>query len=497
MLSRLVSKLRRATKTSTQTKRPVGLEPLEKRQMLAVSPVFAGTKIKGVNLSENNVSTNSTLITIPFTGDITLVDQSKLRLFAYAINPLSNNLGQIKKTVNVVSAQVIAVDANNDGVDEHNYLQITTDRLMRKGGTIILNEGALQDSNGDTLATQTLKTIKGQNRERFTLACRMFIPTNFNRFTNDFFAQSGTPASASNTLSEATATANLDALLAKKVTAQIITQAQKDAAMTRFAAAATKGTVPDHNLRAAMFSLTGTFAESAIASYLDGANVTGKPYTIIDFANPDDSSVPVAQTSVRPSDGRLRTIFKPEFKGEPLQALSAWLAHEAIHQDTSIGLQEEKVGTLVEVLIYAQQANTDPNFLKAGSKLVNYENEKLAAFLNSGRAIFPYVGLLDPPNTLSDAAGVLPGSKADSDGNGVYTSFDNFIGRQYIKRGAVSQQTTGNALFKVFYTGITGKTAPTTLNFNDALIADIDSFQQVVGTKAAIVLAQQLKMGLA
>ena len=493
MLHRLATTIRRIK--STQRARGCAVESLEQRQLLAVSPIVAGTKIKGINLSQNGVSTNQTLITIPFTGNINLVDASKLRLFGYAINPLSSNLGQIKKTVNVVKAEVITADANGDGTLDRSLLQITTDRLMRKGGTIILNEGALTDDNGDTLATQTLKTTKGQNKERFTLACRAFTPGNFNRFTNDLFAASPTPASASGSIAEATVTINLDNFLARKVALGVITQAQKDAAMTRYNSDAAKGTVPAANLRAALFSLTGTFAESAIASYLDGANLTGKPYTILAFQNPDDMTVPVAQTSVRPSDGRLRTVFKPEFQGESFQALSAWVAHEAIHQDGSIGLQEEEFATTVEVLIVAQQAQTDPAFLKAGTKLINTENEKLYAMLNSGRAIFPYVGLLSGP-IINASAGVFPGQKSPGDGKGVYTSFENFTRRPYEARGAVSQATDTNPTAAAYYLGMTGKTMPAAQKFNDALIADIDSFQGILGTKLAIALAGQLKLGL-
>src|SRR4051812_18370333 len=100
MLRSLAKALRRSSPDRART--AAAFESLENRQMLAVSPVVAGSKIKGVNLSLNNISTNSTLITIPFTGDITLVDVSKIRIFAYATNPMSSTLGQVKKTINVV-----------------------------------------------------------------------------------------------------------------------------------------------------------------------------------------------------------------------------------------------------------------------------------------------------------------------------------------------------------------------------------------------------------
>jgi len=146
--------------------------------------------------------------------------------------------------------------------------------------------------------------------------------------------------------------------------------------------------------------------------------------------------------------------------------------------------------------VLAQQAETDPSFLSNGTALVNTENEKLAAFLQSGRAIFPYVGLLQAP-ALHSATGVFPGQVAPADSQGVYTSWQNFVARSYQSRGAVSTTTPVNPTFDLYYKNITGKTAAGTLAFNDALIADIDSFQQIVGTHDAIVLSGKLGLGIA
>jgi hypothetical protein len=473
----------------------VAIEQLEKRELLATSPVVAGAKIKGINLSSGGVSTNQTLVTIPFSGDVNLLDASKIRMFGYAINPLSSKLGQVKKTINITNANVLALDVNADGVVDHQLLQFTTDRLARKGATIILNSGALEDTGHNLLAAQTLHTVKGQNRERFTLANRAFIPTDFTRFTQDIFAASPNPAAAGNTIDEATATAALQAFLDKKVALGLIDSAKETATMTRFSSAAAKGTIPDHNLRAALFSLVGTFAEGAIASWLDGANVTGKPYTIITFQTPNNPDVPVAETSARPSDGRLRTVFQPEFKGESFIALSDYVAHEALHQDNVFTLQEETAATTFGHLIAAQQAQVDSSFLKTPTKLVNGINDALLALLNSGRTIFPYVGVKQAP-MLGAANGVFKGQAAASDGGGLYTSFDDFIRRSYLQRGSPAGNAAGNALLNQYYTTVTGKTATANMQFSDQIITDIDAFQTPVGTHGAIVLAQALRLSL-
>src|SRR5205814_1421586 len=148
-------------------------------------------------------------------------------------------------------------------------------------------------------------------------------------------------------------------------------------------------------------------------------------------------------------DGRLRTVFRPEFAGESFEALSGWVAHEALHQDNAFSLQEEVAATTFGTLALAQQAAVDNNFLKTPTKLVNNENQDLLAMINSGRTIFPYPGVLQAPSN-NTAGGVFQGQKTVS--GGVYTSYDNFIRREYIARGSPPGDTAGNALLNQYYT---------------------------------------------
>ena len=102
---------------------------------------------------------------------------------------------------------------------------------MRKGGRIIINAGALTDDNGGVIATQTLHTLKGQNRERFTLACRAFVPTNVNFFQPDLYSGAATPTVANSPVSSSVVGPELQTFLNAKVTAGLITQAQSDSAL--------------------------------------------------------------------------------------------------------------------------------------------------------------------------------------------------------------------------------------------------------------------------
>ncbi len=116
--------------------------------------------------------------------------------------------------------------------------------------------------------------------------------------------------------------------------------------------------------------------------------------------------------------------------------------------------------------------------------------------LNSGQTIFPYVGLLNGP--IRHGPSVFNGSDvAPSDGQGDYTSFSNYIEREYIARGSpVGLTTAGNSMLDTYYTAITGKAAPNGLQFTDSLIKDIDGFQAIISTTNAITLAGDLKLGI-
>jgi hypothetical protein len=465
------------------------IEPLEKREMLADSSIIAGAKVNSRNFVDDNVS--RTIVTVPFTGNLASIDKSKMRMFGYALNTLSTSLtAQRKVTVHIIDAKVLSVDVTGDGVADRQLLEITTDRLMRKGGQIWFYPGAYTDDQGNTNVEHRTFTRKGLSKERFTMASRAFHPTNPNRFTSDIFAASASPSGLSIDVPEATVTATLDGFLQKKVAANTITQAQKDQAMALYNSDAAKARVGNANLRAAIVSLTGTFAEAAVANFF------GPNYLVVAFLDPGDPSVEVAKTTARETDGRLRTIFRPEYDGEPFQVLSAWVAHEALHQDNDFKLQEEVIANTIGTMVNMQQAQADPGYLRVGSKLVNKENEKILAWINSGRAIFPFPGVKTAP-MLKKAQGVFIGGKPAADGGGVYTSYEDYLRRLYIARGSVSGNTAGNAVLNDYYVKLTGKSLPSNLQFSDQIMTDIDQFNNYVGPREAVRVANALKLGLA
>jgi len=115
------------------------------------------------------------------------------------------------------------------------------------------------------------------------------------------------------------------------------------------------------------------------------------------------------------------------------------------------------------------------------------------AILQSGRTIFPYVGLYDGP-LFNSKGNIFPGAVAQTGGN--FTSYQNYISRQYIARGAPDVVTTGNNILRSYFTNITGQASTATMKFNGALLTAVDAFQSPIPTKGAIQLAGALRLAI-
>ena len=275
--------------------------------------------------------------------------------------------------------------------------------------------------------------------------------------------------------------------LKAKVSKGTIDQAKADATLARYDDARVNEIIPSPNLRAALLSLVGTIAEPAIATMLDGQNVSGRAFTVIDFTDETSPQAEVAETKAN-GVGRLRTILKPQFAGEPFQVLGAYLGHEALHQDADDGQQEEIIANTVENFVYAQQALVDGRFVSANTPLVKRENDKLLAMLNSGHAKAGAVGL--SAGAAQVAVGVFAGGVVEA--GGPIQSFEDLVRREYVARDFGSYSTATNDTLLAYYKNITGTSK--TVKFGDALIADLDANQKVITESNMMALAGLLKL---
>jgi hypothetical protein len=360
---------------------------------------------------------------------------------------------------------------------------------MRKdGGKILFLAGALTDTKDRPVAEQTVSSPQGQNMARFTLASRGFAATDVNLFTSDLYSNSANPVDASHPIATNTITTNLTAFLQQKVDGGFISGDQMTQSLARYNDTRIMQILPSANLRAAMVSLVGTVGEPALGAMLDGENLTGKPTTIIDFTSNDLDDI--AQTFVL-DNGRLRTLFKTAYIGEPFQALGARIAREALQQDEASGQQESIVGSAIETVVYAQQMLVDSTFISTGTALVKSENDNVYAMLESGKGLFPRVGLLAGP-IRNSSAGIFV--NAASQMGGAYTSFENYIRRLVTAKNVKNLDTLGNPTLQAMFTNLTGLTK--SVSFSNSLISDIDATQQIITDQRAILLAGLLKLTL-
>lgn len=469
---------------------PALVEQLETRRLMSAEVVPQNIRVRHVSV--DGVMINQSVLRIPTTEKVDIANADQIQVRGFAIDTLNPNL-QKKIIVNVVDARVIE---HNEG--EYGIIEVTTDRMMRMGGQIFFYEGALTNrSDGSAVPEDlTVRAPKGLNKERFTMACRAFRPEDANFFHDTMYTEANAPIVADGTPSDAEVTAELTAFLDAKVAKGTLNPSRRDAALRLYNNPDNRIRIPNHNLRAAIASTRGTLAEEAVDVFLGTANVTGKPYTFIDFAPTSDAAV-IADTSIT-SQNRLEMRIKPTFSGEHFAALSAILAHESLHQDRTFTIQEEVVANLVQDVVYAQQLDVDPAVASEGTSLVQVLNTQQVALINSGRSLFPVTGLLAGP-ILHGNRGVFPGGKLIPGGK--YISYADYLTRQYESRGGTSGTSPGNATLDGYVARFADPQLPTPAPagpFSDELITRLDATLYPVLTNALVIrTANTLRMSVA
>jgi hypothetical protein len=458
--------------------------------------MLASTTVAGkigvfIREAADGTKLNSNRIVINLTGPVTLVDATKIRAFGFAINPLSRNLAQTRVNIRISDVQVI-----NNGT----AIQFNTDRQVRKNGRILIDSGGFRGADNNFVVHNdsegTRKTFpKGLNKERYTLASRAWVPSDFAYFSNARFSQSPAPTQANQPQNANTVRAQLVDFLGKKVAAGTITSARRDAALADYDSSANASIAPSPVIRAAIVSLVGTVAEPAIESFFRGQNATGRAPTVMNFdGSLFSSSARFVETKVL-SNGRLRVIFNPDYQGESFVALSALLGGEA-HINDNLNSQDEEIiaNGLTETTVWAQQITTDDNYAAAGTVLVTRNNYHLLALLNSGDAQFPRVGIKQAP-LVGPNTSVVPGATLEF-GSQPVVSVEDLIRREMAARNiGDNANRPGNVVTDAILSRITGKTYSGQV-FSKALLADVDLSQGALGDRLAVLAARALRLDL-
>ena len=200
-----------------------------------VPQVITGA-ITVTNLQESDgTPADQSRMVVPFTQAITLVDSGKLSLAGTAVNPVD--------PAHTVSVSIAILSATTDAADARN-LVLTTGTLVPEGANLSIGAGAITGTAGQALPAQTVAVPQGLSMVDFTMANRAFKPTDVDMFSTGAYVSASHGTTPTTVLDEATARAELDAFLGLRVTAGVITDAERTAALARYDAAATKAIIP-------------------------------------------------------------------------------------------------------------------------------------------------------------------------------------------------------------------------------------------------------------
>jgi len=166
--------------------------------------------------------------------------------------------------------------------------------------------------------------------------------------------------------------------------------AAQDAAKAVFNDAAAESKIPSPSLRAALASLTGTFAEPAIDHILYAVTDQGHAkVTTVKFVPPNQTPDPVRAVAGVYGAGtadpqQLEIRFNNRNQGESPFLFTHIMAHEPLHSDLQVANYEEVVNEALDNLLYVDQVSRHADLARGGSELARRSNSNGLARLNSG-----------------------------------------------------------------------------------------------------------------
>ena len=464
------------------------VDKLEERRLMASTLTITSFVVEG-RRNTDLTPRNGSAVTVTFSGNVNLVSNgfNKIRVSAAGLNPITG-LEQ-RYSMRGLSAAPVSGNAR--------AIKVNFGSIISNSARFNIDAAAIRDTtNQDVVRTSSATDNKIRTnftREQGTLAQRAFRPTDLSLFDRTNFSTSPVSATANTSPSANSVRSNLSSFLSAKVTAGKLTSAQRTSRLAQFDNAASINIIPDANIRAAVISLAGTIAESAIDAYLGTANLTGRTWSTVE-ADGTRFGVDARYAETRVVGGRLQTIINPVYQGEDFRSLSALLAHEALHQDGPTSIKEEIITNAVETLVWAQQLDIDQSPADNGTRLVSRQNFRLLSMLNSGRSNFPNVGT-GAGVLRSPAGGVLAGGTPVGGISGqTISSFEQDLDVEYRGRGFGD---FGDQPGNVTLNSVMNRTLNTTgrnFNFSQTTLNAFDSSQKVITPVVAIKLARILKL---
>jgi hypothetical protein len=368
-------------------------------------------------------------------------------------------------------------------------LLIKTGQQVPKGATIRIQTGALATNGGADIPGVTVTSPQGISQTDFNMTNRPFKPTNINLFTKDAFPNATVaPVPAAGTYTEQQALSEVTALYNRAVGAGKMTSPVRTQRLQQLNSPQAKAIIPDPKLRAGLFTLACTSASAAIDSVLTSSNQSGKAYASIGYDSTLSDGVAVANGN---SSGQRLVRMSNSYKGEPIEAVGALLAHEVMHQDHVNGQQEEVLADTARAMAWAEQLVLNPSLASKNTFATRMINTAILAMLNSGNNGYPKVGNTSAPQIQARATPSK--AKVFVGGNENVISLDNYVRGAAAIFGVQDVDTVGNSYLTSFVSKI-NKSNGSNNGFTRATRDSVDKNQLALSNADALKLSMILRL---
>jgi hypothetical protein len=220
----------------------------------------------------------------------------------------------------------------------------------------------------------------------------------------------------------------------------------------------------DAEALAGVLANAGTVARGVDRVILDGENQFGQPYAV--QRRPTLSG---GCMEVLVEEGNPTVLVDPVLDDEPFVVLAPLFAHEGLHQDLAVGLDEEVIATYLETLVWAEHVLADPSVARIRTAKARRANTMLLVALNSGRRSFPDVGLYAAPHRQ-------PGTNATPNAPRSVADFFSLVESKYAR--TPSEPSPGNAYARQVIARVTESSA-SALGFDAETLTRLDERTRV------------------
>ncbi len=422
----------------------------------AVSTVDAqrGTVVQQV--VDDGVPQPQSVLTVDLSVDVDVVDAERVRVWTYIVDPRS-----ARKRPRLLD--VLEATTTPTGV------RLVVDGPVSRGTVVVFDETGLVVDGRPRGAFAYAPDGDLPSPERATQWFKAYEPTNPDYFTPAVYPDGGPPADGVDDDPEQVRE-RLAAHLERFVARDRLTAEGRDRALARFDDPDVRSRFEDGEgefdaeALAGVLANAGTVARGIDRIIIDGANQFGQPYAV--RRRPTLSG---GCMEVLVDEGHPTILVDPVLDREPFVVLAPLFAHEGLHQDLAVGLDEEVIATYLETLVWAEHVLADPAAARTRTAKAKRANTMLLVALNSGKRSFPDVGLYAAPHRQ-------PGTNATPNAPRSVAGFFSLVESTYAR--TPSEPSPGNAYARQVIGRVTESSA-SALGFDAETLAFLDERTRV------------------